>query len=105
MLKTRFYTNTMFSTTKSIRGNKCTQVFTNGIGYDLFYPLKKEADAADALHDVIRSAGIPMELVSDGVRAETQGRFGTVVKEFHIKRRMTEAYSAWQNCAELQSVS
>jgi hypothetical protein len=76
----------MFSTTKSIRGNKCVQVFTNGIGYDLFYPLKKEADAADALNDVIRSVGIPMELVSDGAKAETQGRFGKVVREFHIKQ-------------------
>ena len=100
MLKTRFYTDTMFSTMKSIRGNKCAQVFTNGIGYDLFYPLKKEADAADALNNVTRSVGIPMELVSDGAKAETQGRFGGVIKEFHIKQRTTEAYSAWQNRAE-----
>ena len=52
-LKTCFYTDTMFSTMKSIRGNKCAQVFTNGIGYDLFYPLKKEADAVDALNNLI----------------------------------------------------
>ena len=41
-----------------------------------------------------------MELVLDGAKAETQGRFGGVVKEFHIKQRTTEAYSAWQNRAE-----
>jgi hypothetical protein len=82
-LKTHFYTDTMFSTTKSIHGNKCAQVFTNGIGYDLFYALEKEADADDALNDVIQSVGIPMELVLDGAKAETQGRSGTVVKEFH----------------------
>jgi hypothetical protein len=52
-LKTRFYTDTMFSTMKSICGNKCAQVFTNGIGYDLFYLLKREAGAADALNKVI----------------------------------------------------
>jgi hypothetical protein len=76
-LNTRFYTDTMFASTKSIRGNKCAQVFTNGMGYDLFYPLAKESNAADALTEVIRSVGVPKELVSDGARAETQGRFGS----------------------------
>jgi hypothetical protein len=52
-LNTRFYTDTMYSTTKSIRGNKCAQVFTNGLGYDLFYPLKKESEVGDALNEVI----------------------------------------------------
>jgi hypothetical protein len=52
-LNTRFYTDTMFSTTKSLRGNKCAQVFTNGLGYDLFYPLKKESEVAAALNEVI----------------------------------------------------
>ena len=35
----------MFSATKSLRGNNCAQVFTNGRGYDMFNPLKREADA------------------------------------------------------------
>jgi hypothetical protein len=36
-LNTRFYTGTMFATTnKSLRGNKCAQLFTNGTGYDVF---------------------------------------------------------------------
>ena len=96
----------MFRTTKSIHGNKCVQVFTNGIGYDLFYPLKKEANAADALNNVIQSVGIPMVLVSDGAKAEMQqGRFGKVVKEFHIKQRMPEAYSAGRIMLKLWFVS
>jgi hypothetical protein len=79
-LNSKFYTDTMFSTTKSIRGNKCAQVFTNGLGYDLFYPLKKESEVGDALNEMIRSVGIPKELVSDGARAETAGRFADVAK-------------------------
>ena len=100
MLNTHFYTNTMFSTMKSLKGNKCAQVFTNGMGYDLIYPLKKESDASEALTEVIRSIGIPKELVSDGARAETQGEFGKIVKEYKIKPRTTEPYSGWQNRAE-----
>ena len=99
-LNTRFYTDTMFSTSKSLRGNKVAQVFTNGNGYDLFYPLAKEADAADALTEVIRTIGIPKELISDGAKAETQGKFGKVIKEYKIKQRISEPYSGWQNRAE-----
>jgi hypothetical protein len=99
-LNTRFYTDTMFSATKSIRGNKCAQVFTNGMGYDMFYPLVKEADASEALSELIRTVGIPKDLVSDGAQAETRGKFGKIIKEFHIKQRITEPYSGWQNRAE-----
>jgi hypothetical protein len=89
----------MFATSKSLKGNKCAQVFTNGIGY-LFYPLEKESDAADALNEVIRTVGIPKELVSDGAKAETQGNFGCIVKEYKIKQKVSEPYSGWQNRAE-----
>lgn len=99
-LNTRLYTDTMFSAVSSLRGSKCAQVFTNGIGYDLFYPLKKEAMAADALNEVIRTVGVPKELVSDGARAELHGRFAKVANEYRIKRRVTEPYSGWQNRAE-----
>jgi hypothetical protein len=99
-LNTRFYTDTMFSMTKSLRGNKCAQVFTNGLGYDLFYPLKKESEVAEALNEVIRSVGVPKELISDGAKAETHGRFASIVNEYRIKQRQTEPYSGWQNRAE-----
>ena len=99
-LNTRFYTDTMFATTKSLRGNKCAQIFTNGAGYDLFFPMKKEAEVAEALNEVIRSVGVPRELVSDGAKAETKGRFAAVASEYRIKQRVTEPYSGWQNRAE-----
>jgi hypothetical protein len=70
------------------------------LGYDLFYPLKKESEIGDALNEMIRSVGIPKELILDGARAETAGRFVKVVKEYRVKQRTTEAYSGWQNRAE-----
>jgi hypothetical protein len=44
--------------------------------------------------------GIPKELVSDGARAEMQGNFGRVVKEYKIKQKVSKPYSRWQNRAE-----
>lgn len=99
-LNTCFYTNTMFATAKSLCGHKCAQVFTDGSGYDLFYPLKKESDASEALNEFIQSVGVPKELTSNGARAETQGEFGKVIKEYRIKQRTTEPHSPWQNRAE-----
>jgi hypothetical protein len=99
-LNTRFYTDTMYASTKSLKGNTCAQVFTNGTGYDLFYPLKKESLASEALTEAICSIGIPKELVSEGARVETQGDFGDIVKEYKIKPKTTEPYSEWQNQAE-----
>lgn len=99
-LNTKLYTDTMFSATKSLRGHSCAQVFTNGVGYDLFYPLKKESEAASALNEVIRTVGVPKEIVSDGAKAETQGRFAELAREYRIKQRQTEPYSGWQNRAE-----
>ncbi len=85
----------MFATTKSLRGNECAQIFTNGAGYDLFFPMKKEAEVAEALNEVIRSVGVLRELVSDGAQAETKGRFAAVASEYCIKQRVTEPYSGW----------
>ena len=99
-LNTRLYTDTMFAHQISIRKNTCAQVFTNGVGYDLFYPLKKEKFAVEALNEVIRTVGVSKELVSDGAKAEIYGRFGDVAAEYRIKQRVTEPYSGLQNRAE-----
>jgi hypothetical protein len=90
----------MFSTTKSLRGNKCAQVFTSGLGYDLFYPLKKESEVAEALNKVIQSVGVPKELILDGAKAKMHGRFASIAKEYRIKQHQTEPYSRWQNRAK-----
>jgi hypothetical protein len=90
----------MFATTKSLRGNKCAQLFTNGTRYDVFYPLKKESDAGDALNEFICTVGVPKEMISDGAKVKTQGNFGKVIKEYRIKQRTMEPYSPWQNRAD-----
>lgn len=49
--------------------------------------------ASEALNEVIRTVGVPKELVSDGARAEIYGRFGAVAKEYRVKQQVTEPYS------------
>jgi hypothetical protein len=88
------------TTSKSLRGNKYAQVFTNGAGYDLFYPMRKKSEAGEALNAMIRTIGVPKDLVSDGAGERTGGCFGKTVKEYKIQNRLSEPYRPWQNRAE-----
>jgi hypothetical protein len=85
----------MFWMIRSLRGNGCAQVFTNGMGYNLFYLLKKKSEASEALNEVIQMVGVPKELVSDGAKAQTQGEFARVCKEYCVKQRTMESHSQW----------
>jgi hypothetical protein len=40
LFRGRFYTDTLFSSVKSIRGHVAVQVYTNGKGFDRIYPMK-----------------------------------------------------------------
>jgi hypothetical protein len=99
-LNMTMYTDTMFATVKSTRGNTCAQIFTDGQGFDTFDPMKGKGEAPDALMKVIRNVGIMKDLVSDGAPEETRGRWEETVNEFRIRQKRSEPYSQWQNRAE-----
>jgi hypothetical protein len=82
--------DTMFSTSRSLRGNKCAQVFTNGAGYDLLYPMRKKSEARDALNSTIRTIGMPKDLVLGGAGEETGGNFSKTVKEHKSQHRLSK---------------
>ena len=82
-LRGRYYTDTMFSKVKSTRGHKAAQVFTNGHGYDRFYPLASKSLAGKALMSFIHDAGIPQLLVSDNSGEQTYKDFGDTCEVSH----------------------
>jgi hypothetical protein len=96
------YSDTMFPSIKSIRGHTCAQVFTDGHGFIRVYPLKKKGDAHHALVQFIQDVGIPKSLLTDNATEEVRGEWGQVVRKYHIKPRMTEPASPWQNRAEAE---
>ena len=53
----------VFNNEVTTYGHKYAQVFMNGMGYILFYPLNKESNTPDALSDLIQNIGVPKELV------------------------------------------
>jgi Reverse transcriptase (RNA-dependent DNA polymerase) len=99
-LKGRFYTDTLFAKNKSLRGHVAAQIFTNGLGYDRFYPMPDKKSAPDALMQFIHDDGIPQLLVSDYAPEEIGGEFKAICQKFHINRKTTVPHSPWRNLAE-----
>jgi hypothetical protein len=67
-----FYTDTMFSKVKSLNGNKCAQVCTNG-RFTKVYPMESKSSVciADLLQDFTEDVGIPDTLVCDLATEQT----------------------------------
>jgi hypothetical protein len=97
----RFYSDTMFSSIKSIRGNTMGQIFVNDVGFSHFIPMKTKADAGHALLEFIQDIGIPSALHTDDAKEQTAGIWEQVRKARGIKQTLTEPYSPFQNRAEI----
>jgi hypothetical protein len=59
------YVDSLFSEIPSIGGQKGRSVFTNGLGYDRFYPWKIKGEHPDLLMRFIHDVGVPHTLISD----------------------------------------
>jgi len=83
-----------------LRGNTCAQVFTDGNGAILVYPIKSKSKTGQQLINLIQQVGVPNELHRDGA-PEMGGNsdFSKVCQEYRIRSIFTEPHSPWQyNC-------
>ncbi len=101
-LSTKWYTDTLFAKEKSITGNTCAQLFTDGEGFVYTHPMRSKAQAGEALSKVTKDVGVPNIIISDGAKEETgdNTKFVEMMKKCNIDGRTTEPYSPWQNKAE-----
>ena len=65
LLRGTWYADTLLSKVKSIRGNTCANVFTQG-RFTKVVPMKSRSDAGQSLVDFTDDVGIPERLVKDG---------------------------------------
>ena len=87
-----WYTDTLFSKVKSLQGNTCAQVLTNG-DYVRVKPLVSKAQCSSILLDMDADIGIPESIISDQA-AETTGNntdWMKHVRRMGIKMRWAEA--------------
>lgn len=100
-LSTKMYSDTMFSTTKSLQGNHCAQIFVNNLNYSKFIPMTSKSMAGHALSECFEDVGVPTELHTDGAKELTMGHWKRVrEKQGGIRQTVSEPLSQWQNRAE-----
>jgi hypothetical protein len=92
--------DTMFAKIKSRQQNTAAQIFCTQSGWTRAHPLKKEADAHEALSLLAQRDGVPEVLVMDGSKPQTQGEFRRKCREFDIHVKQLEAYNSKSNAAE-----
>jgi len=90
----------MFAKTTSIRGNKCAQIFMNNIDFVKLIPMRRKAEAGDALVEFIHDIRIPSEMHNDVAKEQTLGKWLEVMRKCQIKQTLSEPYSPWQVRAE-----
>ena len=88
-----FYMDTLFSKVKSLGGNTCAQLITNGT-FTRIYPMESKASThiAVALNAFVGDVGIPDTLVCD-LASEQTGKNSdvmTLIRRLNIKMRMAE---------------
>jgi hypothetical protein len=91
-LNDTFYTDTLFSRVKSLKGFTCAQVYTNG-RYTRVFPmaLKSSENIAQTLRDFVDDVGIPNTLVCD-LATEQVGSYTPMMREVrHYRIRMHNA--------------
>jgi hypothetical protein len=95
------YSDTLFLKVKSHHQNTTAQVWTDGQGYSLFYPIKSKAEAWTTVLMMVNDLNaIPKVVVTDGANEEKGGGWKKEMPHYRIKQKWLEPYSQWQNKAE-----
>ena len=99
-LSCEVYTDTLFGKCRSLRGNKCAQIFATPFHYVRAFPMKKEKEAHEALDMFFHQVGVPHVMVSDGAKAEKEGEFLKKCRKAQCPVHPTEPYTPNANLAE-----
>jgi hypothetical protein len=97
----KLYMDTMFAKICSLRPNTCAQVWTDGLGYSLFYLLNSKKEAHSTVWTMVHDLqGIPEVIVSDGLGEQTGIKWKEEINLIRTRHHLTEPASPWQNRAE-----
>jgi len=100
-LSTNMYTDTMFASKASLRGNTCGQVYTNDIDFTRFYPMKDRKEIPDTLSQFFREEGVPSQLIVDGAREQIGQKVRRTCSDANCGIRQLEYDTPWANRTEM----
>jgi len=99
-LNTALYTDTMFPSITSQRGNTCTQIYVNNLEWCRAYPLRTKGDAHTSLDLLFPEEGVPNTMISDNTPELHAGEFHRECRQAGAYCKEMEPYSPWSNRAE-----
>jgi hypothetical protein len=99
-LRSSVYTDTMFSSVKSLQGNSCAQIYATWFQWVTAYPIPSKGDAHFTLDRLHREYGIFHTIIPDNAKELTQGEFKRKALKAGSYIALIEAYSHNQNLAE-----
>ena len=94
------FTDTMFAGVRSMRSNKCAQVYCSQYGWSRFHPMKSKGEAHESLSLLFKRDGVPPKICCDNAKEQALGRFAAKCRETDCHLVTTEPYSPWMNAAE-----
>ena len=91
-----------FAKLKSLKGNTCARIYTNGKFIQIF-PMKSKSDVSDLIVMFIEDVGTPQKLMFDGSQEQNglDSNFMKTVPKNQIMWSNSEPYSQWKNQSEL----
>lgn len=96
------YTDTVFAKCKSLTGNTCAQLFTDGKGFMHILPMTSKSEAGHMLDRHCQEVGIPNKLIYDGASEQVgkDTKFQRSIRHYRIDGREIEPFTPEQNAAE-----
>ena len=94
------FTDTYFSSIKSIRGNTCAQIWTNDIEWIRIYPMYTQSHAHHSTKKMFKNIGVPSKIMMDGARLQVMGKFKESCQDATVQVQQLEYNTPWANRAE-----
>ena len=99
-VNTKIYCDALKAQVPSIGKEIGASVFTDGKGFDSFYPFPALSKYPNSLMSFIHDFGVPKTLITDGASEMQKGVGRQIANEYKINLKVTVPYSPWQNKAE-----
>ena len=82
------YSDTLFATTVSRRGNRCAQIFATYVGWSCLFPKKLKSEAHGGLSLLFQQDWVPPTMICDNAKEMVLGEFNRKLKETlcHLKQ-------------------
>jgi hypothetical protein len=94
------FADTMIAGTPSRQGNKYAQAYTTSFGWSRCYPIRRKGDAHNTLSTLFNCKGVPLIMILDNSKEQTEGNFKRKLKEADCHMKQTEPYYLWSRAAE-----